>query len=153
MSVPEQLALLPVNYALTMLPHSVKISLLAKEFVSGEYDNVEPRGKQQQAFLAKDTPKMSFIRRCGAAHNNTLECFPFIAAAIVSCVLCKADAQQTISLARRYTIGRVLYIIAYLVGAPNAGATGRAIALLRTLFYMDNLNTVWRLFGHALKKS
>ena len=139
------LATLPVNFGLVMLPHVIKIALLAKSFVSGDYDNEEPRGKKQQQFLAQDGSLMAFVRRCGAAHNNTLECFPLFAASVLSCCLVEtSDPRAAVKLALRYTAGRILYIVAYLAGV------NRLIALVRTVAYMDNMLMVLRLFAVAV---
>ena len=95
------LAMLPANFTLLMLPHFVKIALVGKHFATGEYDNEEPR---EAGYYSGEGAMKAFQRRCGAAHSNSLECFPLISAAILSCYVTRAAPKKVG--ARRNAEGR-----------------------------------------------
>ena len=87
------LAMLPANFTLLMLPHFVKIALVGKHFATGEYDNEEPR---EAGYYSGEGAMKAFQRRCGAAHSNSLECFPLISAAILSCYVTRAAPKKVV---------------------------------------------------------
>ena len=64
---------LPLNIAVLMLPHFIKLAVLA---ATRSYDNISPRG-QEQTDVIKKHRFAELVQRCQAAHRNSTQCFPY----------------------------------------------------------------------------
>ena len=96
-----------------------------------DYDNRDPR-----AWLAKQDGRRA---RANAAQSNSLEAFPFFAAAVVLALHADSDAAEVAQWAWWFVALRVLYIGCYLGDR----------ATLRSIVWMLGLAVVIRLYAMA----
>jgi uncharacterized MAPEG superfamily protein len=110
------------------------------------YDIRTPRIAQSLA--AEDaTDEGRYVARLNGHHANSLETFPFIAAAIFACVLRAVPAQQVNFLATSYLITRVIYTPLYIYG------TTRLMGIARALVWAAGFGVVCYMLFLASKSS
>ena len=129
------LMLLP-NFVLIFVPHILRLLLTWRHYGKAEA-NMDPRLYAAKTFTKNDD---ALVRRCKGAHLNSLESFPLFSSALMAAFAMNAKPQRLLRLSVRYTLVRAMYIMLYI------GGSHPLLALGRTVCYISNMTTVYRLF-------
>ena len=134
--------------ALAYVPHCLKVAAVVG--ATGGYGMRLPRDNAERAAAAlekgerpADKQAAHYIRRLQACHQNHLENFPIIAAAVLAAVAAGVPAADIDRAATAVLALRAAHLAAYALGSTNA------FAYLRALFWGAGLVPTVLLFSRA----
>jgi uncharacterized MAPEG superfamily protein len=122
---------LGIYWILAFIPRVVAVVTIRKR---GKWNNTNPRSPAVQEEYSKRIPKADYSRfeRANAAHNNTLESFGIVAAALIAGSVAGLDNDTLNTAAATLIAIRALYIILYI------NTTTNRVSQLRSLVWFAN---------------
>jgi uncharacterized MAPEG superfamily protein len=126
-------------YVLSYVPHFLKGYFIMKS--TGAYDNNDPRSQVKKLENKVDARTLSLIKRCEAAHSNSLENFAPFASAVALAMLRNAPIAAVNKAALLFLGLRAAYVGAYVSDQ----------ATVRSSLWAGSCGTVLYLFFKAYK--
>ncbi|KAL8702701.1 MAG: hypothetical protein Q9201_004122 [Fulgogasparrea decipioides] len=125
---------IPLFYTINMIPHWYSVLVISGGSFSS-WNHANPRSAAWHASFKKRVPAANYARweRARAAHNNGLENFPILVAAVILGNMAKLDAHDMNRAFGTFLVLRALYILAYI------NVTNRLWSNLRTAFYIGSI--------------
>jgi len=137
----------PLSLVLAFIPHFFKAYLsrtkLKRE--GSEYDPRRPRVSQQAA--ADDSPTGQFLTRCIGCHQNGLEAFSFLSAAVALSIATGVPVDLRNKVATYFLATRVVYTWIYLTGEQKWKGW------VRSLVWLVGMSEIACLFVSSVKHS
>ena len=124
---------LGVYWILSFIPQVVGV-ITIRRAMSGKWNNANPRSASVQDEYQKRVPKADYAKfeRAKAAHNNSLESFGIVAAALIAGSVAGLENDTLNTAAGGLIALRALYIVLYI------NTTTNRVSRLRSLVWFAN---------------
>lgn len=133
---------IPIYYIMNLIPHTYSTTIFAGGSVKN-WDNANPKSAAVRERFQKRVSAATYLRweRARAAHNNGIENFPLLIAAVILGNMAKLDAGMM-----NWTFGTFLLFRAMFIAAYIEISDGR-LSVFRTLvFSISVLQCLWIIF-------